>query len=174
MINWDKWEELKKPWDDVVRTRKEGWSWDARYWVGNGDLLINDCRETIEKNDQSKEANERIETVFRCLKYGLRWPSYMSKYITTDNHTIFDITRDCWIYAGCDAVHLNRYDLIEDASNPFKWGPYREWWKALQGKKNRFWMWRWLSLVIVVKHTYVFWGFMIRALKQSKERNNEA
>ena len=161
-MNWTKWEELKAKWDERERTRKFGWSWDPN--SDNGDLFINECREIL---NETKDAIS-LSFIFTILDKGCRWPASMDEYITTKNHTIYDVTRDCWIYAICAAVKEVRLNKIKAFPPPFKWGPYRAWYNTLIGKRDTFKYWLWVPRVIFVDHALVFWGYMILAYREVK------
>jgi hypothetical protein len=135
---------------------------------GNGDLLYNTCREIIDRDDHDDWSHLALEEVFRCLKLGVRWPDYMIDRIPAAiDRRQYDMTQDPWIMAYCCAVHLDRYDLIEEYKPsiwifnlPDKWA----WRRALLGKPNMYWMWRritphdWLQNFV-----YVFYGYMDKA-----------
>lgn len=166
MINVDRWNELKAGWSAKDRIKLDMFYYHPG--SGNGDLLYNTARKIIESGLKGEWEHKSLETVFKSLEKGERWPLYMDKYITPTDR--MRMTQDPWILAYCCAIYLDRKDLIEKYKPsikvfnlPDKWA----WRRALLGKWNMYWLWR-----IVTPHrllqsfVYVFYGFMDEAYKK--------
>lgn len=171
MIDFEKWDALKKGHTDKIKVRVSLFYIDKS--SGNGDVEYNTCREIIDRYEFGLWANLALEEVFIYLEKGQRWPDYMKEFIDPKLHgNQYNMTQDPWLLAYCCAVHLDRIDLIEQYKPsikifnlPDKWA----WRRALLGKWNLYWLWRritphnWMQNFV-----YVFYGYMEKAYESTR------
>jgi len=130
------------------RRKSEQWEFDdwGFYPNGIGDLIYNTLRVIIETEDKSRWAEWAFIECSMLLSRGKRWPDSMNDEPTEIYRSQFSMTRDPWILYYACAIHLGRtwphlYEKIPfHLYSPKTWA----WRRALLGKWNLYWFWKWL------------------------------